>query len=106
MPVTVPMFFACGHRRATVDAMAWGRALERRAPARNRPGRLAMTQREERRPTRPAAKPSGDTRTPDQLTTQLDRRLDEALQETFPASDPIALTPPRAQGQPRAARRR
>jgi len=23
----------------------------------------------------------------------LDRRLDEALQETFPASDPIAVTP-------------
>jgi len=25
----------------------------------------------------------------------LDARLDEALEETFPASDPIAVTPPR-----------
>jgi hypothetical protein len=25
----------------------------------------------------------------------LDERLDEALKETFPASDPIAVTPPR-----------
>lgn len=25
----------------------------------------------------------------------LDRRLDEALEQTFPASDPIAVTPPR-----------
>jgi hypothetical protein len=25
----------------------------------------------------------------------LDERLDEALEETFPASDPVAVTPPR-----------
>jgi hypothetical protein len=25
---------------------------------------------------------------------KLDRRLDEALEETFPASDPIAVSPP------------
>lgn len=41
-------------------------------------------------------------RTPDEaaakrdgLKAHLDRRLDEALMETFPASDPIAVTPPR-----------
>ncbi|HET8697237.1 MAG TPA: hypothetical protein VFO94_07115 [Gammaproteobacteria bacterium] len=28
----------------------------------------------------------------------LDRRLDEALEETFPASDPIAVTPRRRRG--------
>jgi hypothetical protein len=26
----------------------------------------------------------------------VDARLDEALKETFPASDPVAITPPRA----------
>jgi len=37
---------------------------------------------------------------------QLDRRLDEALEETFPASDPIAVTPHRRrQGAPRAKAR-
>lgn len=29
----------------------------------------------------------------------LDQKLDEALKETFPASDPIAVTPPRQRKQ-------
>ena len=33
---------------------------------------------------------------------KLDARLDEALKETFPASDPIAVTPPRARSPVRA----
>jgi hypothetical protein len=40
---------------------------------------------------------------------RLDRRLDEALKETFPASDPIALTPRRGRsartGGPGTARK-
>ncbi|MFO7288346.1 MAG: hypothetical protein LOD94_09920 [Gammaproteobacteria bacterium] len=36
----------------------------------------------------------------------LDRRLDEALEETFPASDPIAVTPPRRRPSVRRAKAR
>jgi hypothetical protein len=32
---------------------------------------------------------------PDAARERLDRQLDEALEETFPASDPIALSPAR-----------
>lgn len=37
-----------------------------------------------------------------QYKRHLDRLLDEALQETFPASDPIAVTPRRRKVSPRA----
>lgn len=38
-------------------------------------------------------KPADDAAKRDQYKRHLDRLLDEALQETFPASDPIAVTP-------------
>jgi hypothetical protein len=34
----------------------------------------------------------------------LDLRLDEALEETFPASDPVAITPPRSKTTGKNAR--
>jgi hypothetical protein len=48
----------------------------------------------EQRPSQPVSRTT-DTR--DRLRNlyklQLDERLDQALEETFPASDPVALTP-------------
>ena len=45
---------------------------------------------------------------PEAAKTHLDELLDEALNDTFPASDPIAvaveLTPPRDDGEARAGR--
>ena len=40
-------------------------------------------------------KPADDAAKRDQYKRHLDRLLDEALQGTFPASDPIAVTPRR-----------
>jgi len=51
-----------------------------------------MTHDDERRPGARDATPAAPT---NDLKRHLDRRLDEALEETFPASDPIAVTPPR-----------
>ncbi len=42
-----------------------------------------------------AEKPADDMSKRDQYERHLDQLLDEALQETFPASDPIAVTPRR-----------
>ena len=49
--------------------------------------KTALKRKAEKTPKRPAAKPQ-----PALLT--VDALLDEALDETFPASDPVALTLP------------
>ena len=54
-------------------------------------GITAMNERRDRSPARAA-----DAAAPrDPEKAYLDERLDDALKETFPASDPIAVTPPR-----------
>ena len=55
-------------------------------PVRSRPGRRRDAQ-DWRETDRNAKAPPAE----DGVDPHLDRRLDEALEETFPASDPIAL---------------
>lgn len=40
-----------------------------------------------------------------ELKRHLDKLLDEALLETFPASDPIAVSPPRKRASPASGHR-
>jgi hypothetical protein len=51
--------------------------------SRRRAGKKPVLRKAPARPANDRADPGG-----------LDKRLDEALAETFPASDPIAVTPP------------
>jgi len=53
-----------------------------------------MPERNENPPQRAQPSEAGEQRRA-QAKRHLDERLDEALEETFPASDPIAVTPPR-----------
>jgi hypothetical protein len=59
------------------------------------------------RRNRDAPHAADDTAKRDRYKAHLDERLDEALKETFPASDPIAVTPrrppPRATDKARGA---
>jgi hypothetical protein len=41
-----------------------------------------------------------------QASERVERLLDEALQDTFPASDPVALNMPHDEAQPKAAKKR
>ena len=56
-----------------------------------------MTQRRKGSPGVPANSDTAAKR----YKEHLDERLDEALRETFPASDPIAVTPRRKRPAPR-----
>jgi hypothetical protein len=48
-----------------------------------------------KQPRSVANKPRDEVGKPEHYKRHLDTLLDEALQETFPASDPIAVTPRR-----------
>ena len=57
-------------------------ATASKAPARNSPQR--------RKPSRAAPVPST---VPDQSDPHTERNLDKGLEETFPASDPVSISP-------------
>jgi hypothetical protein len=57
--------------------------------------KIALKRKAEKTPKRPAPKRPAPKRQPALLT--VDALLDEALDETFPASDPVALTVPSRQ---------
>lgn len=54
------------------------------------------------RPRAVKQKPTDETAKRERYKRHLDRLLDKALEETFPASDPIAVTPRRRQAPPAA----
>jgi len=60
-----------------------------------------MTERRNEPPPRPPIDSEGAAK---RYKQHLDDRLDEALTETFPASDPIAVTPRRKRPAPRKTR--
>ena len=56
-----------------------------------------------RRPRSVEREPTDEAAKREHYKRHLDRLLDEALQETFPASDPIAVTPRRRKSPPARA---
>ena len=52
-----------------------------------------MTQRQENVPVPPRPRETAERKRDEKQ--HLDQKLDEALKETFPASDSVAITPPR-----------
>lgn len=52
-----------------------------------------MSQRQDNVPAQPRQREAVERKRDEKR--HLDEKLDEALKETFPASDPIAVTPPR-----------